>query len=253
MLPAYPAIIGMGETALPFILDEMLQRGGHWYWALRIAGKTGPGSMIFSVAEWMDAVPAILKVVSGTGRWKCHRGGAVWPRQPQRSTAGYDLQNGERHPRDEVLPRRRQAGELYRGHEGRLPASAPGDDEVVFPFGFGLSYSQFELLDVALDRDVVATVSNRSERAGSTVVEVYRERSQPDNDDPWRELVAFRKVPLQSGETKVVRLPLAAAVRETWDLATGSWCLDPGINSVWVTLDGLSGRNVPLPSQEKDR
>jgi len=42
MLPAYQAIIGMGETALPFILDEMRQRGGLWFWALRAITGENP-------------------------------------------------------------------------------------------------------------------------------------------------------------------------------------------------------------------
>ena len=35
VLPAYQAIIGMDESALPFIFEEMRNRGGHWFWALR--------------------------------------------------------------------------------------------------------------------------------------------------------------------------------------------------------------------------
>lgn len=32
--PAYQQIIGMGPLALPFIIDRLRTRGGHWYWAL---------------------------------------------------------------------------------------------------------------------------------------------------------------------------------------------------------------------------
>ncbi len=42
MLPAYQAIIGMGRTALPFIFEELHQRGGHWFWALRAITGENP-------------------------------------------------------------------------------------------------------------------------------------------------------------------------------------------------------------------
>lgn len=40
MHPAYQQIIGMGDTAIPLILNEMKQKPGHWFWALKsIAGE----------------------------------------------------------------------------------------------------------------------------------------------------------------------------------------------------------------------
>ncbi len=35
MHPAYQQIIGMGETALPLILNELINKTGHWFWALK--------------------------------------------------------------------------------------------------------------------------------------------------------------------------------------------------------------------------
>ena len=60
MLPAYQAIIGMGETALPLILDEMLQRGGHWFWALRAITGENPvppehrGNVEAMTQDWLQ-------------------------------------------------------------------------------------------------------------------------------------------------------------------------------------------------------
>jgi hypothetical protein len=42
MHPAYQAIIGMGQPALPLIFDEMRNRGGHWLWALRAITQEDP-------------------------------------------------------------------------------------------------------------------------------------------------------------------------------------------------------------------
>lgn len=40
--PAYQRIIGMGSTAIPMILRELKERGGHWYWALRFITAADP-------------------------------------------------------------------------------------------------------------------------------------------------------------------------------------------------------------------
>lgn len=42
MHPAYQRIIGMGPVAIPMILRELQERGGHWYWALRFIAGADP-------------------------------------------------------------------------------------------------------------------------------------------------------------------------------------------------------------------
>lgn len=42
MHPAYQQIIGMGRTAIPYILEELAERGGHWFWALRAITGENP-------------------------------------------------------------------------------------------------------------------------------------------------------------------------------------------------------------------
>lgn len=60
MLPAYQAIIGMGGTALPFILEEMRTRGGHWFWALRAITEEDPvlpehrGNVEAMTQDWLQ-------------------------------------------------------------------------------------------------------------------------------------------------------------------------------------------------------
>ncbi len=40
--PAYQQIIGMGPAAIPFILEDLQQRGGQWYWALIAINRQSP-------------------------------------------------------------------------------------------------------------------------------------------------------------------------------------------------------------------
>jgi hypothetical protein len=57
MHPAYQAIIGMGEKALPLILDELRTHGGHWFWALHAITQEDPAR---DCRDFSDAVRAWL-------------------------------------------------------------------------------------------------------------------------------------------------------------------------------------------------
>ena len=99
-----------------------------------------------------------------------------------------------------------------------------------FPFGFGLSYTSWELgpttLDEAGDELVVrGVVRNTGERAGSDVVQLYAGRPA-DLTRPARRLVAFARVHVAAGAEAAVelRVPWARlAVRES-----GAWVVAPG-------------------------
>lgn len=58
MHPAYQKIIGMGERAVPLILREMQQRGGHWLWALHAITDEDPAPPNATFGEavqaWLD-------------------------------------------------------------------------------------------------------------------------------------------------------------------------------------------------------
>jgi len=58
MHPSYQSIIGMGRPAVPMILDELKNRGGHWFWALRAITQQNPanGCIEFEAARsaWLE-------------------------------------------------------------------------------------------------------------------------------------------------------------------------------------------------------
>ncbi|KAK9457094.1 glycoside hydrolase superfamily [Dipodascopsis uninucleata] len=85
--------------------------------------------------------------------------------------------------------------------------------DVLFPFGYGLSYSTFKFSHLILsidDRqlDVTVTVQNASEIAGSEVVQVYISQKNPKVWRPVKELKGFCKVFLSSGEFKTITIPI---------------------------------------------
>jgi beta-glucosidase len=83
------------------------------------------------------------------------------------------------------------------------------DAPVLFPFGFGLSFTRFEYGSLSTKRvggDVQAavTVTNAGARAGDEVVQLYIEHVTPPVRAPRRQLVAFRRIFLEAGESRTV-------------------------------------------------
>lgn len=83
--------------------------------------------------------------------------------------------------------------------------------KALYPFGFGLSYTAFELADTAVDAEngwVTATVRNTGDREGDTVVEVYVRDTQSPWETPNPHLAGFARVNLLPGEEKQVAVRL---------------------------------------------
>ncbi len=121
--------------------------------------------------------------------------------------------------------------------------------EPLFPFGFGLSYTQFVLSDLKAEQsgeDAVnfsVQVRNSGERAGAEVVQVYAAPPGGEEGRAPRELKAYGKVLLQPGETKTVILKTKVADLMVWDSAAKKWTLPSGD---YVFQAGDSSRNLPL-------
>lgn len=99
----------------------------------------------------------------------------------------------------------------------------PGRDYVfdsttaLFPFGFGLSYTNFSIKNIRSDKDIFsekdtitvsATVSNIGDKDGAEVIQLYVHRDYAEVATPVKELKAFKKVFLKKGETKKVDLEI---------------------------------------------
>ncbi|WP_247004736.1 glycoside hydrolase family 3 N-terminal domain-containing protein [Halosolutus gelatinilyticus] len=101
------------------------------------------------------------------------------------------------------------------------------DGEPVYPFGYGLSYTEFEYDAVSLSANAVApletitasiTVTNVGDRAGDEVVQLYTRAANPSQARPIQELQGFERVPLESGESKRVTFELSATQLAYHDL-----------------------------------
>ena len=121
-----------------------------------------------------------------------------------------------------------------------------------FPFGYGLSYTSFEISDCKLTRSRVGrlgdfkvkfTVTNTGERDGAEVIQVYVAPPESPVARPARELKGFAKVYLKAGESKSVSIPMSYQDLCYFDADAHKWTAAPGEYTILV---GNSSENLPF-------
>ncbi len=123
---------------------------------------------------------------------------------------------------------------------------------VLFPFGYGLSYTEFAYSGLTLSaqsiRDtetvtVSVTVKNVGQRAGQEVVQLYVRDVESSVIRPDKELKGFAKVQLEPGEEKTVSFELDKRAFAYWNTELGDWHVETGEFEVLV---GKSSRDIVL-------
>ena len=124
--------------------------------------------------------------------------------------------------------------------------------EPLFPFGHGLSYTNFTYSNLTLAPRRVAPgkpvqvslrVHNNGAREGAEVVQIYVRDIESSVDRPAKELKAFRRVVLKPGETQSVSFTLDKSAMAFYDAAKKDWVAEPGTFEVLV---GASSRDIRL-------
>jgi beta-glucosidase-like glycosyl hydrolase len=117
-----------------------------------------------------------------------------------------------------------------------------GSAGALFPFGHGLSYTQFEYRDLEIDReteptegvvDLSFTIANVGDRAGDEVVQVYGQDVVGRTARPGRKLVAFRRLHLEPNEGARVSVSVPSSMFALWDTEEG-WVVEPGVVKFFV-------------------
>ena len=120
---------------------------------------------------------------------------------------------------------------------------------VLFPFGYGLSYTTYSYasLKVASGKDttVTFTVRNTGNRTGDEIAEVYA-ALPASADEPPKRLIGWSKVHLNPGESREVTVPVDARNLSIYDEAANGWKLVPGRYTIMV---GGSSRDLPLTQE----
>ena len=100
--------------------------------------------------------------------------------------------------------------------------------EALFPFGYGLSYTQFEISKPTYSNNKVrVNVKNVGTQAGLETVQVYLRRLA-DTDGPLKSLRAYSQVTLTPGEAKTLNIDLPRNRFEGWDTKTNTMRVVPG-------------------------
>ena len=108
----------------------------------------------------------------------------------------------------------------------------------LFPFGFGLSHTRFEISNLTVDgMDVAVTAPNGGARSGSTVVQIYVAQTVAAVPRPSRALKAFTKVTLAACTQTRVVLALTRVTSRGSAQSGGFGLFRPGtMMSRWRTL-----------------
>ena len=117
---------------------------------------------------------------------------------------------------------------------------------VLFPFGFGLSYTTYAYSGLSVRPGETTTVSftvkNTGERAGTEIAQVYASFPASAGEPPKR-LIGWARVELAAGESKAVSVVVDRDRLTVFDESTARWKLVPGSYKVLV---GGSSRDLPL-------
>ena len=209
------------------------------------------------VMPWTDDAPAILE---------------VWNQGVEDGHVVGDLLFGKVNPSGRVPTTYPKTEDdwIGHGHEERYPGVNLGegyntmtyterlhmgyrseDITPAFPFGYGLSYTTFELADVSVDGSaskvtVTATVTNTGDVAGKDVVQVYL--GVPAEGQPAGRLVGFAKVYVEPGASEKVEIVIDADASNhplsVWDVATHDFVVPSGEFTVYVGHDVTDDSHV---------
>ena len=113
----------------------------------------------------------------------------------------------------------------------------------LFSFGFGLSYTNFKLSDLALDRAekkkgeglrVSVKVKNTGSVTGDEVVQMYLHQRYGSDSRPMRLLKDFRRITLQPGEESTVEFAVTDEMLTYWSSAENAYVLDESNFDLWI-------------------
>ncbi|MGE5861514.1 MAG: glycoside hydrolase family 3 C-terminal domain-containing protein, partial [Ignavibacteria bacterium] len=126
------------------------------------------------------------------------------------------------------------------------------DQPVLYPFGHGLSYTQFEYSDLRFNSDKIKKdgeieikfdVQNTGKLKGDEVVQVYVHCNNESKKVPINQLKRFQRITLDPGENKTLSFKIPASEFSFYDPGTNDFKVDPG---EWEIQVGSSSKDISL-------
>ena len=114
---------------------------------------------------------------------------------------------------------------------------------VLYPFGFGLSYTEFKYSDLTVDQDGAEfTLTNTGDMDGAEVAQLYVGMKDARVFRPEKELKGFQKVFLRAGESRKVRIPFDDKTFRYWNVRTNRWEVEGGTYTIMIGASCLDIR-----------
>ncbi len=117
------------------------------------------------------------------------------------------------------------------------------DGEVLYPFGFGLSYTSFSYDNLILEKDEIGSdesiivsvdISNTGQWDGEEVVQMYIREPESDRTRPLKELKGFERVAVKAGQSIVVSMILGQDELASYDVASNAYKVEHGLYEILV-------------------
>lgn len=106
---------------------------------------------------------------------------------------------------------------------------------VQYPFGFGLSYTEFTYSDLRVNKQgIKMLLTNTGNRDGAEVVQLYVGMKNAIVFRPEKELKGFKKVFLKAGESREVKIPFDDKTFRYWNINTNQWETEMGVYQIMV-------------------
>ena len=123
----------------------------------------------------------------------------------------------------------------------------------LFPFGYGLSYTTFQVSNLRADKKemtaddqltITADVKNVGFSAGAEVMQLYIGDTKSSQPRPVKELKGFKKVYLEPGETQQISFTIDRSALSFYDEKTGDWTAEPGEFVAMVNNSSAPTKNL---------
>lgn len=120
--------------------------------------------------------------------------------------------------------------------------------EINYPFGHGLSYTEFEYSDISVSREkdeitVSCTVENTGGYDGAEIVQVYAAKEKSGFTRPLKELKGFAKAFINKGESKRLEIKFSVNDLAYFNTSLDEWITEPGEYTIYV---GASSQDIRL-------
>ncbi|MCD7796731.1 MAG: glycoside hydrolase family 3 C-terminal domain-containing protein [Clostridiales bacterium] len=123
--------------------------------------------------------------------------------------------------------------------------------DVLFPFGYGLSYTTFEYSDIKISSDnikdtdtltVLFKIKNTGDVNGAEIAQIYVADKESTVFRPVKELRAFKKVFLKAGEEKEVSVELSKRAFAFYNVKLGDWMVETGEFNILVSASSRDAK-----------